>query len=198
MTKRLVDVAAAGMGLLLLAPIFVLIAVVIRLDSAGPAFFRQERVGQAFRRFRIYKFRTMVWGDRSSRLITTDGDPRVTRIGSFLRSTKIDELPQLINVLKGEMSLVGPRPEVPRYVEIFRDDYSEILRVRPGITDLASLKYRDESRFLGCAATADDVYLTAILPDKIRLAKEYVRRASFSFDLSLVFQTILRMRARNA
>ena len=148
--KRLFDIVAAGIGLLAISPLMLLAAFLIKVDSPGPIFFKQERVGRGFRPFLIYKFRTMVQdASRRRSSITVGADPRITRIGRFLRKTKFDELPQLINVLKGEMSLVGPRPEVPRYVEMFRKDYEEILRVRPGITDPASLKYQDEAEILG-------------------------------------------------
>src|SRR5207253_6817635 len=152
-------------------PLFVVVAILIRADSPGPVFFAQERIGKGFRPFWIYKFRTMV-KDAAQRggALTASGDPRITRVGQILRNTKIDELPQLINVLRGDMSLVGPRPEVRRYVELFRHDYEEILRVRPGITDLASLKYRDESALLAVAADPEQEYITRVLPDKITLA----------------------------
>ena len=126
-------------------------------------------------------------------LLTSVRDPRITRLGRILRKHKIDELPQLINVLRGEMTLVGPRPEVRRYVNLFRHDYEEILRVRPGITDLASLKYRDESALLAVAADPEQEYITHVLPDKIRLAKEYVRRSSFVFDISLILKTVAKI-----
>ena len=141
--KRTADILLAGAGLALLWPLMLLVAIAIRLDSRGPALFRQERVGRFLRPFRIYKFRTMALGaDRIGPGITARGDRRVTRVGAFLRATKLDELPQLLNVLWGDMSLVGPRPELPRYVQRYRDDFREILHARPGITDLASILYR--------------------------------------------------------
>ena len=147
MSKRVFDIVTALLGIVVLAPLLFLVALLIKLDSAGPALFRQERMGRGFHPFRIYKFRTMVH-DVPSRggTITIGADPRVTRLGRVLRKTKIDELPQLINVLRGEMSLVGPRPEVRPYVDLFREDYEEILTVLPGITDLASVKFRDDGR----------------------------------------------------
>jgi lipopolysaccharide/colanic/teichoic acid biosynthesis glycosyltransferase len=192
--KRILDVVAATCGLVLLSPCFVLIAILVKADSKGPVFFRQKRVGRGFHEFRILKFRTMIvdaplkGGD-----LTEPRDPRITPIGRILRKAKIDELPQLINVFRGEMSLVGPRPEVPRYVELFRGDYEELLQVRPGITDLASLKYRDESSVLGEASDPEHEYVTRILPDKIALAREYLQRASLSFDMWVIVQTIVQM-----
>jgi lipopolysaccharide/colanic/teichoic acid biosynthesis glycosyltransferase len=188
--KRLFDVSVAACGLVLLLPLAPIIALVVKLDSKGPVFFRQERVGQGFRRFQIYKFRTMrTDAALSRRAITAGHDPRITGPGRLLRKLKIDELPQLINVLMGDMSLVGPRPELPRYVDLFRHEYADILMVRPGMTDIASLKYRDEATLLGQAADPEAEYVRRVLPDKLRLAREYVRRSSLSFDLTLIAQT---------
>ena len=189
--KRLFDLLSALVGLLLLSPLFLVVAILIKLDSRGPVFFRQGRMGKAFRPFLILKFRTMVRdAPNKGGPITFGEDPRITRIGRFLRRIKIDELPQLINVLKGEMSIVGPRPEVRRYVELFREDYEEILTVRPGITDLASLKYRDEAAILGASPDPEAMYVKYILPEKVSLGKEYVRRSSLTFDLILIFKTL--------
>jgi lipopolysaccharide/colanic/teichoic acid biosynthesis glycosyltransferase len=135
----------------------------------------------------------MTAGDHTARSLTVGADPRITRIGKYLRASKIDELPQLFNVLKGDMSLVGPRPEVPCYVELFRRDYEHILKVRPGLTDLASLKYSDEASILGQSGNPEDEYVRRLLPDKIQLAKEYIRRSSFLFDLRLIFATIIKL-----
>jgi lipopolysaccharide/colanic/teichoic acid biosynthesis glycosyltransferase len=192
--KRLLDVAASLAGLVLLSPLLLAVAAAVKLTSRGPVFFRQERVGRGFRPFRILKFRTMtVDAPQRGGAITVGDDPRITRVGKFLRKTKIDELPQLLNVLKGDMSLVGPRPEVPRYVELFRDDYAEILQVRPGITDLASIRYRDEASVLARAADPEREYVERVLPEKIALAKEYVRRRSFRLDVTLIAQTLGRL-----
>jgi lipopolysaccharide/colanic/teichoic acid biosynthesis glycosyltransferase len=191
--KRTCDVLVSSLGLLLLSPFLAAVAVLIKIDSRGPVFFLQERMGQGLRTFFIYKFRTMVVdAPRLGGALTIGEDPRITRVGRILRKSKIDELPQLINVLRGEMTLVGPRPEVQRYVNLFRRDYEEILRVRPGITDLASLKYRDESPLLA-VADPEQEYVRAILPDKIALAKEYMRQSSFFFDLSLIVKTVTRI-----
>lgn len=194
MIKRAFDIAAASVGLALLCPVFGLVAILIKMGSPGPIFFRQERIGKGFRPFLIYKFRTMV-EDASERgaLVTAGDDPRITRIGRLLRKAKIDELPQLLNVLKGEMTLVGPRPEVRKYVELFRADYEEILRVRPGITDWASLKYRDEAGILGNSHEPEREYVSRVLPEKMALAKAYVRQASFVSDLALIFATLRKL-----
>lgn len=191
MMKRTFDIAVSFLGLVVLSPLLLLVAVVIKLDSPGPILFRQERIGRGFRPFFIFKFRTMVENpsDRG-RLITVGDDPRITSAGRFLRKTKIDELPQLINVFKGEMSLVGPRPEVRQYVELFRKDYEQILRIRPGITDLASLKYHDEAAVLKQLENPEAEYCDRILPDKISLSKEYVQKSSFVFDLGVILKTL--------
>jgi len=192
--KRLFDFVAAAAGLLLFSPLMLLTALLIKLDSPGPVFFKQERIGRGFCPFQIYKFRTMVRdAARRGSSITVGADPRITQIGHFLRKTKIDELPQLINVLKGEMSLVGPRPELPRYVAMFRKDYEEILMVRPGITDPAALKYQDEADILASGGNPEEDYVRRILPDKITLARDYVRRSSFTSDLALILRTVPKL-----
>jgi lipopolysaccharide/colanic/teichoic acid biosynthesis glycosyltransferase len=192
MAKRLFDVVLATVGLVACAPILVVAGALVRLTSPGPMLFRQERIGRGFRPFTIYKFRTMVAdAPRRGAAITCGDDPRITRVGRLLRATKVDELPQLFNVLRGDMSFVGPRPEVRRYVEMFADDYREILAVRPGITDLASILYRDEAAILGRAADPQAEYVGRILPHKIRLAKEYRHRSSLLFDVGVILQTIL-------
>jgi lipopolysaccharide/colanic/teichoic acid biosynthesis glycosyltransferase len=191
--KRMLDMVAAGAGLLVLAPLFGVVAVLVKLDSRGPVFFKQQRIGKGFRPFWIYKFRTMRTDTDTALPLTVGADARITRVGGYLRSSKIDELPQLLNILKGDMTLVGPRPEVPRYVEAFHRDYEEILTVRPGLTDLASLKYRDEAALLGRSDDPEEEYVRRVLPDKIRLSKEYIRRSSVPFDLGLIFKTLHRV-----
>ena len=194
MTKRAFDILVSVAGLIVLLPLLLVVATAIKLDSSGPVFFRQWRVGRRFRRFGIYKFRTMIDDALDRGLpITVGRDSRITRVGKILRKTKIDELPQLLNVLKGDMSLVGPRPEVPRYVELFRPDYEHILKVRPGLTDLASLKYSDEASILGQSANPERDYVARLLPDKIRLAKEYIQRSSLLFDVKLIVETIIKL-----
>jgi lipopolysaccharide/colanic/teichoic acid biosynthesis glycosyltransferase len=192
--KRGFDIVASVIGLICFLPLLLLLAVLIKLDSTGPVFFKQERVGKGFRPFLIYKFRTMVKdAPQLGSMITFGKDSRITRIGWLLRKSKLDELPQLFNILKGDMSFVGPRPEVLCYVGLFSRDYEQILKVRPGLTDLASLKYSDEAAILGRSENPQDEYVGRLLPDKIRLAKEYIRRSSFIFDLRLIFGTIIKL-----
>lgn len=191
MIKRLLDVVFSASALLLLAPLMALIAFAIRCDSRGPIFYRQQRVGRDFSAFRILKFRTMTVGaDHAGPLITCRGDLRVTRAGHLLRRLKWDELPQLWNVLRGEMSLVGPRPEVPRYVDLFRREYAVVLQVRPGLTDLASLHFHDEAALLNGAADPEQLYVASILPRKLRLSKLYLRSASLGLDCCLILRTL--------
>jgi lipopolysaccharide/colanic/teichoic acid biosynthesis glycosyltransferase len=189
--KRAFDICVASISLLWLLPLLCVVGALIKLDSNGPVFFRQERVGRRFRSFQIYKFRTMTRdAPLTGRPITCGQDRRITRVGRFLRRTKLDELPQLINVLKGDMSIVGPRPELLQYVERFKDDYREILRVRPGITDPASLKFRDEAALLGMSSDPIGLYVGSILPEKLNLGKEYLRRSSLSTDILVIVKTI--------
>jgi lipopolysaccharide/colanic/teichoic acid biosynthesis glycosyltransferase len=192
--KRSFDLILSGTGLVLLSPFLLLVAAMIKLDSHGPVFFRQERIGKGRRPFVILKFRTMV-EDAHLRggPITFGDDPRITKLGRWLRRTKIDEVPQLVNILKGDMSFVGPRPEVRKYVDMFHQDFEQILQVRPGLTDLASLRYRDEAEVLGNFENPEEAYQQRILPDKIRLAKEYLQRSSVCFDLALIFKTLFKI-----
>jgi lipopolysaccharide/colanic/teichoic acid biosynthesis glycosyltransferase len=192
--KRLFDIVASAVGLAMISPLMLFAAAAVRWSSAGPALFRQERVGRGGRPFFVLKFRTMV-RDAPARggPITVGDDPRITRVGRFLRKTKFDELPQLLNVLKGDMSLVGPRPEVRKYVEMFAQDYVEILRVRPGMTDLASIKYRDEAAVLAQAADPEQEYVRRVLPEKIQFARQYVRRQSLWLDLTIILGTLFRL-----
>ena len=192
--KRVFDIVVASLGLFLLFPFLLVVALLIKLDSRGPVFFRQERMGRGFRPFFIYKFRTMLQdAPLKGSGVTFAGDPRITLVRRLLRKTKIDELPQLINVVRGEMSLVGPRPEVRQYVELFRKDYEEILKVQPGITDLSSLKYQDEAMLLGKYANPEAEYVRRVLPEKIKLAKEYTRQSSLFFDLALICKTLVKL-----
>ena len=195
MAKRTLDMVCSAIGLILLGPLLLVIAAIIVLDSAGPVFFRQERVGRFGRRFRIHKFRTMRHGTvAAGPALTVGADSRVTRVGSFLRRYKIDELPQLIDVVRGEMSLVGPRPEVPEYIAHYSEsDQAAVLSVRPGITDRASLEYRDESSLLATAADPHRFYIEEILPVKIRYYREYVSSHSTLGDIRIILATISRV-----
>jgi lipopolysaccharide/colanic/teichoic acid biosynthesis glycosyltransferase len=191
MSKRLFDFAAALAGVILLAPMFALVALWIKHDSPGPVFFRQQRVGRHGKLFSIYKFRTMTAAPAGQLQLTVGRDSRITRAGQFLRDYKLDELPQLINVLQGTMSLVGPRPEVPRYVASYPPDVRAIvLSVAPGITDWAAILYRDESAILGRAADPERAYLETILPAKLDYYMRYVRERSFWTDLRIIFSTL--------
>src|SRR5947199_5112338 len=188
--KRCFDVVGASVLLVLLSPLFAAAALAVRSSGPGPILFRQARVGRGGKPFDILKFRTMRASEGPGPLITTAGDPRVTRVGRVLRRWKVDELPQLINVLRGEMSFVGPRPEVPRYVDMFAETYRELLAVRPGITDLASMAFRDEEILLGRSPDPEDLYVREILPRKLALSHAYVRRRSFGLDLRLIARTV--------
>ena len=190
--KRLFDLIGSALLLVVLSPLLLIVAVAVKLDSRGPVLFRQERMGRGFRPFTIYKFRTMVADAPrlGGKLTAGDRDPRITRVGRLLRRWKLDELPQLVNILKGDMSIVGPRPEVPRYVEMFREDYAVILSVRPGVTDPASLKYLNEAKLLSAATDPEETYVREILPEKIALAKQYVAHQSLLTDMRLICQTV--------
>lgn len=191
MSKRLFDVLAAGTGLVLLAPLLLAMALWIKLDSPGPVLFRQQRVGRHGVPFAIYKFRTMADHPDAGRQLTVGRDPRITRAGHFLRRSKLDELPQLLNVLEGTMSLVGPRPEVPRYVACYPPEArTAVLSVAPGITDLASILYKEESEILGRASDPERAYIETILPVKLAYYQRYVRERSFWLDLRIIFQTL--------
>jgi lipopolysaccharide/colanic/teichoic acid biosynthesis glycosyltransferase len=188
---RLLDWVCSLLGLILLSPLFLLLAVLIRADSAGPVFFRAERVGQGGRLFRLFKFRSMVSGaDRRGPGITAAGDERVTRLGRWLRKSKLDELPQLLNVLKGEMGLVGPRPEDPRYVALYTPEQRRILEIRPGITSPASLRYRHEEQLLA-GPDWEQVYVEQVMPHKLQIELDYVERRTCASDLALILETVL-------
>jgi lipopolysaccharide/colanic/teichoic acid biosynthesis glycosyltransferase len=193
MVKRSFDIAASLMGLVLLSPVLCVIALLVKLDSRGPVFFRQQRVGRNGRTFRIYKFRTMRSETSGKSLeLTVRDDPRITGTGKLLRHYKLDELPQLINVLVGEMSVVGPRPEVPRYVEKWEDSIRTIvLSVRPGLTDLASIEFRNESALLAASENPERKYLDEIAPAKNRLAVRYVENCGFWLDIKIICRTLV-------
>lgn len=195
--KRLFDIVASGLGLLCLSPLFLILAVWIKCDTPGPVFYRQTRVGRYNRDFRLYKFRSMRIGADRQGLITVGGhDPRITRSGYFIRKYKLDEFPQLINVLVGDMSLVGPRPEVRKYVDLYTQEQMHVLDVRPGITDPASIRYRNENELLAQAADPDKYYIETIMPDKLRINLEYVANHSFWSDIVLIFKTFWEIVAK--
>ena len=188
--KRIFDVLASGCGLLVLFPIFLILAIWIKLDSNGPVFYRQVRVGRNNRDFRIFKFRSMRVGSDKGSLVTIGGrDPRVTGSGYFIRKFKLDELPQLINVFIGDMSLVGPRPEVRHYVNYWTSEQMHVLDVRPGITDPASIKFRNENALLEKAEDPERYYIEVVMQEKIKLYLEYVEKHNFWYDIELIFQT---------
>ena len=188
--KRLFDIVASGCGLLVLSPVLILVAIWIKLDSTGPVFYRQVRVGRNNKDFRIFKFRSMRVGADKGSLVTIGGrDPRVTRSGYFIRKFKLDELPQLINVFVGDMSLVGPRPEVRKYVDLYTEEQRKVLSVRPGITDYASIEYVDENEILGKAEDPDRTYIEVIMPDKIKYNMKYINNCSVYEYLKVIFLT---------
>ena len=188
--KRIFDIVASGIGLILLSPLFVILAIWIKCDSIGPVFYKQVRVGRNNMDFQLFKFRSMRVGSDKKGLITVGGhDPRITRSGYYIRKYKLDEFPQLINVFKGDMSLVGPRPEVRKYVDMYTEEQMHVVDVRPGITDLASIRYRNENELLERVNDPDKYYVEVIMPDKLRINLEYVARHSFTFDIRLIFQT---------
>ena len=188
--KRFFDVVASGLGLIVLSPVFFVIAIWIKLDSKGPVFYRQVRVGRNNKDFNIFKFRSMRVGADKGSLVTIGGrDPRVTRSGYWIRKFKLDELPQLINVFIGDMSLVGPRPEVRHYVDYWTPEQMHVLDVRPGITDPASIKFRNENELMEKAEDSEKYYIEVIMQEKIKLYLEYVEKHSFFYDIALIFKT---------
>ncbi|WP_396601111.1 sugar transferase [Algibacter sp. R77976] len=194
MLKRLFDVVLSLIGLIAISPSLLLISILIKLDSKGPVLFIQGRVGKNNKDFNIYKFRTMRMESNKKGLLTLgNNDSRVTKIGYFLRRYKIDELPQLINIIKGDMSFVGPRPELRYYVNFYNEDDMTIFKVRPGITGLASLKYRNEVELLKAAKDPETYFIKTIIPDKLKYNKEYIKRRNFFFDLKLIGLTIIKV-----
>lgn len=189
--KRLFDIICSTLGLIVLSPLFLVVAIWIKIDSPGPIIFQQTRVGKNSQEFKIYKFRTMVVQAESlGKQITVGDDSRITKSGKFLRKYKLDEFPQLFNVLKGEMSLVGPRPEVPKYVALYTEQQREILTIPPGITDLASIKFRNESELLAQANNPEEFYINNIIPEKIALNRQYINQTGLVTDLKIIWQTI--------
>lgn len=187
---RLFDIIFSALGLVLLAPVFVALCLLIRIESKGGCFYIQERIGKGGKPFGLYKFRTMRTGSDAEGLLTVgEHDTRITRIGYFLRKTKIDELPQLLNVLKGDMSLVGPRPEVRKYVELYTEEQRRVLNVRPGITDYASIEYVNENELLSQTDDPDRTYIEEIMPDKIKLNMKYLENYTLKEYFKIIFLT---------
>lgn len=189
--KRCFDLFSSFFGILLLSPIFLIVAIAIKCSSKGPVLFKQERVGKGGKTFKIMKFRSMIVDAEAKGMqITTDGDNRITKVGKFIRKTKIDELPQLFNVFIGQMSFVGPRPEVPKYVAMYNEEQRQVLSVKPGITDLASIEFRNENDLLDGDDDPEIKYIQEIMPAKLELNLKYISKAGFFYDIGLIFKTI--------
>ena len=193
MLKRIFDIILSLFGLIILFPFMLMIAILIKLDSKGPVFFKQVRVTKNGREFKIFKYRTMKVGSDKYSQITVGKDDRITKIGMFLRTYKLDEIPQLINVLLGDMSLVGPRPEVPKYVALYTDEQKEILKVRAGITDYASIEFSDENDLLALEKDPEKAYIEKIMPKKIELNKKYLSEISILTDIKIILLTIKKI-----
>ena len=193
MLKRIFDITLSLFGLIILLPFMLIIAILIKIDSKGPVFFKQIRVTKNGKEFKIFKYRTMRVGSDKYSQITVGKDGRITKIGSFLRKYKLDEIPQLINVLIGDMSLVGPRPEVPKYVALYTDEQKEILKVRAGITDYASIEFSDENDLLASEEDPEKAYIEKIMPRKIELNKKYLSEISVMTDIKIILLTIKKI-----
>lgn len=192
MAKRAFDFLSALLGLILLFPFFLLIGLLIKLDSAGPVFYLQERVGEKGKLFNLFKFRTMRMGaDKSTAITVGNRDPRITRFGYYLRKFKVDELPQLINVVIGNMSLVGPRPELKKFVDLYSSEQRKVIAVKPGITDYASIKFRNENELLAGKTDPVEFYIEQIMPVKLELNLKYIQNQSFLLDIKIIYQTII-------
>ena len=194
MLKRIFDFILALIGILFLLPVFILISVIIKVDSSEPIFYKQIRVGKNNKDFKLFKFRTMASGSDKQGLITVgNNDSRITKPGAFLRKYKLDELPQLINVLIGDMSLVGPRPEVRKYVSLYTEKQLNVLSVKPGITDIASIRFSNENELLKGQNEPEKFYIETIMPEKLKLNLEYINKMNFFYDLKLIFLTIQKI-----
>ena len=193
MLKRIFDIISSLFGLILLLPFMIIIAILIKLDSKGPIFFKQVRVTKNGREFKIFKYRTMRVGSDKYSQITVGKDSRITKVGDFLRKYKLDEIPQLINVLIGDMSLVGPRPEVPKYVALYTEEQREILKVRAGITDYASIEFSNENDILANETDPEKAYIEKIMPRKIELNKKYLSEISVMTDIKIILLTIKKI-----
>lgn len=191
--KRVFDIIASFCGIIILFPLIIIVSILIKITSKGPVLFKQVRVTKNGKLFKIYKFRTMKENSEGNKQITVGKDNRITGIGHILRKTKLDELPQLFNVLKGEMSLVGPRPEVPKYVELYTDEQREILKVPAGITDYASIYFSNESELLGEVENPEEFYIKKIMPYKIELNKKYINEIGIMTDIKIIILTIFKI-----
>ena len=192
--KRVFDFFSSLIGIIILSPLLLIVSIIIKFSSKGPIFFKQIRVGKNEKEFAILKFRTMVTdAEKLGKQITVGRDPRITPIGHFLRKYKLDELPQLFNVLLGEMSLVGPRPEVPRYTKYYSEEQKNVLKVKPGITDYASIKYSDENSLLGESDNPEGIYINQVMPDKLRINLEYIERRSVFEDFKVILLTFAKI-----
>ncbi|GIV27305.1 MAG: glycosyl transferase [Bacteroidia bacterium] len=194
MIKRLFDILFSLVALILLLPIFILIAIAIVIDDGFPIFYLQERVGKNFRPFKLFKFRTMYKdADKKGYLTVGSKDPRVTTIGYYLRKYKLDELPQFINVLIGDMSIIGPRPEVKKYVDLYNDEQKKVLSVKPGITDYASIKYINENDILALSENPEKTYIEEVMPEKLKINLEYIEKQSFLEDIKIILKTLTKI-----
>ena len=192
--KRGLDIVCASIGLVVLTPVFVVIGIAIKLTSDGSVFYKQTRIGKDFQPFTLLKFRSMVPNaDQSGLHITSKHDSRITPIGTVLRQTKLDELPQLINVIRGDLSIVGPRPEVEKYVMLFKTEYTTILKIKPGITDNAAIAFFDEAAILAASEHTERTYINDVLPQKIKLYNQYIHTMSFATDIKIIFKTLLKI-----
>jgi lipopolysaccharide/colanic/teichoic acid biosynthesis glycosyltransferase len=192
--KRIFDILLSLIVLIILMPVFLILALVIIIDSPGGPFYKQERIGKDGEPFLLLKFRSMnPFADKRGKLTVGTRDPRITRMGRFIRKFKLDEFPQLINVIKGEMSIVGPRPEVAKYVDVYTSEQKKVLTVRPGLTDYASLKYFDENELLAKAEDPQKEYIEVIMPAKLKLNLEYIEKKSLTTDLKIIFKTFWRI-----
>lgn len=192
--KRTFDLLVSFFAIILLSPFFIIVSLLIKMDSNGPVIFKQVRVGKNKKPFEIYKFRTMVVdAEKLGKQITVGNDNRITKIGGFLRKFKLDELPQLFNVFKGDMSFVGPRPEVPKYTNLYTEEQNRVFEVRPGITDYASIKYRNENEILGKSKNPEKTYIEEVMQDKLKINLDYMNRRSVLEDLKIILLTVLKI-----
>lgn len=194
MIKRLFDIVGSAVGIVLLSPVFIVLAIWIKKESKGPVFYKQKRVGKNGKEFLLFKFRSMRIGSDKLGLLTIGGsDPRITRAGNFIRKYKLDEFPQLINVLIGNMSIVGPRPEVAKYVNLYNEEQLKVLNVKPGITDWASIKFRNENELLAKAEKPEEFYISEVMPAKLQMSLQYIKKNNLIVDLKIIWMTLKKV-----